>query len=386
MSKKSGNGEGTFDTLPSGAVRLRVYVDGKRCTFTGKNPTDCRKQYQNYLKDPHRKPPQSGFTLRQWLDKYLVGYRKGSMLETSYRQLELLRDHIDSDLLDTRIPKIKPIDLQGFLNRFSEHASASYIAKMTSLLRSAFAEALENDVLEKNPAKKIHTPYKPEKARESYTMEEASQIIEFAEQYRKHTKSDRINRGAVLIATAVQTLIVTGIRRGELLGLTYNDVDANEGVLHIRRGVYMDAGLPCVQDGKAKTYNSIGDVPAPNWLIERLLAVPKRGIYVFSAYSGRLMNPRNFNRAFDIFFVNLRKEYPSVRKLSPHCLRHTCATLMQKTGQNIRYVQLVLRHTNIKTTERYSHPDMAELKEATTEYADELLHKESSVGHERVTP
>ncbi|WP_442871463.1 tyrosine-type recombinase/integrase [Caproiciproducens sp.] len=60
---------------------------------------------------------------------------------------------------------------------------------------------------------------------------------------------------------------------------------------------------------------------------------------------------------------------------SPHCLRHTCATLMQKTGQNMRDVQLILRHTSIKTTARYSHPDMDDLKAANTEYVDELMHK-----------
>lgn len=375
MLKKSANGEGAFDTLPSGAVRLRVYVDGKRCAFTGKTKTDCRKQYQDYLKDPLRKAPESGYTVRQWMDKYLIGYRKGAMLGTSYHQLELLRDRIDEELLDKRIVRIMPIDLQDFMNRFAEKASASYISKMASLLRSCFLEALENGIIEKNPSRKLRAPHKLELPRDSYSMEEATQIIEFAEQYRKDTKSDRLNRAAILISTAIITLLLTGMRRGELLGLMYNDVDHKEGVIHIRRAVYMEDGLPCVQDGRAKTYSSIGDVPAPDWLQEIMLAVPKRGVYIFAAYSGRLMNPRNFNRSYDSFFAALRKEHPEVRALSPHCLRHTCATLMQKNGCNMREVQLILRHTNIKTTARYSHPDMTELREATTEYSDELRHK-----------
>lgn len=73
------------------------------------------------------------------------------------------------------------------------------------------------------------------------------------------------------------------------------------------------------------------------------------------------MYPRNFERAFDSFFRALRTAYPEIRRLPPHCCRHTFATLSQRNGANIRSVQEVLGHTSINTTAIYSHPDEADL-------------------------
>lgn len=375
---KKGNGEGSFDVLPSGAVRLRTYIDGKRVTFTGRNKADCRKQRDDYIKDPQHKPPESGLTLRTWFSKYLPAYRKDGIKASSYYQLERLVDLIPENLLDKKINKIMPIDLSGFMNEFSKTHAKSYVDKMGSLLRSAFAEAHENDVINKNPARKLKTPQKRAKAKESYTFEEVSKIIDFAERYERTTKSDQLNRNARLIAIAVITLLVTGIRRGELLGIMPGDIDHVKGGINIQRGVYLEDGIPKVDDGFAKTEGSIAFVPAPDWLLDMIETIPKRGLYIFSAYTGRLMNPRNFNRAYDTFFKDLQKEYPEVRHLAPHCCRHTCGTLTLESGRNLREVQLILRHTNIQTTAQYTHPNTDQLKSANNDYVSKILKKENA--------
>lgn len=379
---KRNNGAGTVSVLPSGSTRLVVREDGKRISFTGKNEKECRAKYREWMKDPARKMSDSEYTLGAWMDKYLVAYRKNDMTESAYHQLELLRDKIPEDLMEKYISKIKPIDLKQFINSFAETASKSYSDKMYSLIRSAFAEAVENDIIYKNPTSKLKQPNKQYKPKESYSISEAATIIEFAKEYnRDNINSDCQQRAARLIAVGVITLILTGIRRGELLGLMYSDIDQKKGIIHIRRGVYLDQGIPTVQDGKAKTYNSIGDVPAPDWLIDMLLSLPKKGLFIFCTDSGNLMFPRNFNRAYDSFLKDLQKVHPEVRKLPVHCLRHTCATLMQETGADIRTVQLILRHTNISTTAGYTHTNMAVLKKSSDIYTEEILKNDTRMTH-----
>lgn len=168
-------------------------------------------------------------------EKYLESCREGTIKESSYHQLVLLKNKITDSLLNKKVSDIQPIELQDFLNKFSETASKSYTDKMHSLLCAIFAEAQENDVCVKNPARKLNTPQKRAKLRESYTRDEVETIMQFALSYRKSTKSDRLNRAAILISTAVIVLLDTGIRRGELLGLMWPDIE--DAVIHIRRGV-----------------------------------------------------------------------------------------------------------------------------------------------------
>ena len=78
------------------------------------------------------------------------------------------------------------------------------------------------------------------------------------------------------------------------------------------------------------------------------------------------MNPRNFSRDYDRFFHQLREAEPDVRRLSPHCCRHTFATLSLASGANLRTVQQLLGHTNIGTTARYTHPDLLSMRQAVT--------------------
>lgn len=86
-----------------------------------------------------------------------------------------------------------------------------------------------------------------------------------------------------------------------------------------------------------------------------------------------LLHPRNFTRDYDAFFCQLREAEPSVRRLSPHCCRHTFATLVRESGADIRVVQELLGHADIKTTARYSHTYLAEMDGAVRKLHDAIL-------------
>lgn len=98
-----------------------------------------------------------------------------------------------------------------------------------------------------------------------------------------------------------------------------------------------------------------------------------KGEFLFGTKNGTLLHPRNFTRDYDKFFRDLREAEPDVRRLSPHSCRHTFGTLTREAGADIRVVQELLGHTDIKTTARYSHVYLGEMNTAIRKLHDSIL-------------
>lgn len=207
-----------------------------------------------------------------------------------------------------------------------------------------------------------------EQPREAFTLEETCYILNFAMAYE--------NRRTGL---AVMVLLLTGIRRGELLGL--KDADLTDTTLTVNRAVYLEHNRACVTEHEAKTEHSLRTVPLLPELAYMLRHFPHKGEFIFGTKNGTLLHPRNFSRDYDKFFRDLREAEPSVRRLSPHCCRHTFATLTREAGADIRVIQELLGHTNITTTAKYSHANLGSmtvavkaLNGAIAEQNRQLLH------------
>lgn len=290
-------------------------------------------------------------TLGEWLPQYLDSYKRGTIRPDSFRMLEQVAAKIPQQLLDMELAAVLPMHLQKFVNEFAATASKSYMDKMHVMLNALFTTAMDNDLCAKNPAARVKFPHLKEKQRETFTWDEVRAILAFAAAYEPQR-----------VAVGIMTMLLTGLRRGELLGLQEGDI--TDSTLTVNRAVYFEHNRPRVEEHVAKTEASLRTVPLLPELAYRLQHLPHTGAYLFGTKKGTLLNPRNFTRDYDRFFQRLQEVDPDVRRLSPHCCRHTFGTLTRESGADIRVVQQLLGHTDIKTTARYSHVYLPEMDEA----------------------
>ncbi len=291
-------------------------------------------------------------TLAQWIPLWLENYKRGTMKSKSYHQYELLIALLPDELTGAPLDAIRPLTLQGFLNRFAEGYSKSYVDKMTGMLRALFTVAVDNGECRANPAAHLKKPPAREKERAAYTLSETVLILQYCVEFPSR------------IATAVMLMLTTGLRRGEVIGLKWSDFDGAS--LRIARGAYNDRGRMTAHDGVAKTASSLRDVPLMPEVAHHLAALPRCGEYIFATRNGTMLNDRNFSRDYDRLLRKIQQAEPTVRRLSPHCCRHTFATQLLNSGTDLRIVQTLLGHSDIKTTARYTHPDFQAKQAAIT--------------------
>lgn len=299
-------------------------------------------------------------TLGEWIPMYLTSYKLNTIKDNSYYTLELLDKHIPQKLKDMKLPDILPMHIQQFYNAFAVGHSKSYMDKMRVFINSLFVAAIDNGFCIRNPAAHLKVPHIKENPRESFTLDEVRLILAFA----MHYESQRT-------AVGIMTLLLTGIRRGELLGLKLEDI--TDTTLTVNRAVFLSRNKVCVQEHTAKTEHSLRTVPLVPELAYRLQRLPHKGEYLFSTNSGTILHPRNFSRDYDAFFRCLRDAEPDVRHLSPHCCRHTFATLTRESGADLRVVMELLGHTDIKTTARYSHANLTSMENAVQQLRSSIL-------------
>ena len=116
-------------------------------------------------------------TLGNWIPLWLTAYKKGTMRDSSFHQLELLERLIPEDIKRQPLTEIRPMDLQAFFNSFAETASKSYMDKMRVMINALFVEAVENDFCPKNPMRKVKIPHVVERQREAFSMNDVRIIL-----------------------------------------------------------------------------------------------------------------------------------------------------------------------------------------------------------------
>lgn len=154
----------------------------------------------------------------------------------------------------------------------------------------------------------------------------------------------------------LETFYSTGVRRSELVQLKLHDLDWPRELLFIRQGKgRKDRVIPIGE-------RALGWIDRYLWQVRPKLTGPLVGSTVFLTFSGR---PFTLNHLSGLARSYIQKVRPESRGAC-HVFRHTMATLMLEGGADIRFIQQMLGHSKLSTTQIYAHVSIRALKEVHT--------------------
>ncbi|MGC5032234.1 tyrosine-type recombinase/integrase [Micromonospora sp. DT229] len=238
------------------------------------------------------------------------------------------------------------------------YPSARQIQYVHAVLRNALQHAMREELVSRNVAKLVRVPSPRYKVGKGLSVEQVRKLIAAAEGH-------RLQALYVVAATL-------GLRRGELLGLRWSDLDLDNGTAAIDQTVQRAGGKLHLQD--TKTEESDGILPLPDWTWltlldhqerqqkerERLAEVWQDHGLVFPSEVGTPIEPRNLNRHFAA--LRVKAGCPDVRL---HDLRHTVVSLLMELGVAPHVVQAIARHADVKLTLKvYSHANLDAMRQA----------------------
>src|SRR5215218_9001388 len=358
MVGRRGNGEGSISRRKDGRweARYTVYADEgvKRPVLYGKTRKEVADKLVKALADR-----ASGYTfdtenmtVGEYLDRWLKDSDRDSVRTSTFeRHEQVVRLHLKPALGRVKLSKLTPAHVQGlYRDKLDSGLSPATVQKIHTVLHKALAQALKWNMIARNTADAVKAPRPAPEEMRPLSPDEATKFIEAA-------MSDKLQ---ALYILAVQT----GMRQGELLGLKWEDVDLNEGVIHIRRTVVRSGGR--ISLGEPKTKGSRRPVHLTGAAVEALKAHLERQLedierlgdlyrdhgLVFTSEVGTLINPSNLRRRSFAPLLQ-RAGLPRIRF---HDLRHTCAKLLLSRNVHPKYVQELLGYATVAITlDTYSH-------------------------------
>lgn len=359
---KRGNGEGSIykrraDGKWVGSITL---ADGKRKVFYGKTRTEVKDKLTVALHEQQQGilVASSQQTMERFLTDWLENTHKRSVRPRTYeRYKQAISLHLVPALGRHQLQKLTVQHVQAFYAKEEAEGQApATIIYYHSVLHNALGKAVEWGLISRNVCDLVSPPRKQRYEIQPLTAEQAQKLLD----------TIRGHRWEALFTLA----LATGMRRGELLGLKWQDINFGSGALQVRRilsrvptqmpdreHVYVEA-----EPKTQKSRRSI--VVAPFALevlgrhrIQQLGERSKAGSvwqdhdYVFCTSIGTHLGPNHVVEEFKKLLV--QAGLPDIRF---HDLRHSTATLLLSTGVHPKVVQEILGHTQISMTmDIYSH-------------------------------
>jgi len=326
--------------------------------------------------EPSKQP--TGLYLVTWLD----GLRLAPSTVASYRKN--VRLHIAPNVGSMPLASLSPVVLDRLYvqlerdgradHRQGEGLSARTVRYVHTIISSALRDAVDAGLIPANPAARAHPPTAKQAASPEMHPWEAKQLAAFLGWAREHSE----------LAAAWHVLSHTGMRRGELLGLRWRDVELDAATVTVRRsaGLIRTKGEGAdVIEGPTKTGKprvvdlDPGTVEVlRSWKRERgslALVLARDDALVFGDINGHHRQPEHFSRTWNQTVARAIRDGVDVPGIRLHDLRHTHATVLLQAGEPVHVVSQRLGHASVVVTLTvYAHVLPGDQRRAATRFAE----------------
>ena len=347
-----------------GRIAVQVYlgtVDGKRKYKT---------VYGNTQKEADEAALQIKLAMRKGIDvtaerdtfgdwaRRWMKYKEADISFSQRQSYESYLKHL-APLYDRRVSDIKTYDIQDIIDDLAKqnaHTGRPTAKKTLGDIKvtasQVFRLAITNRVIDYNPADAVIVPKSaPQEHRRALTEEEQGWIINTPHK----------------MQLAAMIMMYAGLRRGELLALTWSDIDLEKRTITVNKAVEYHNGVPSVKMS-TKTDAGMRVVSIPDVLADYLVKQSKTSLLVFPSATGKLMPGCSWSRMWDDYLRAINKAYGhssvadpdviTIPRFTAHWLRHTYATMLYMAGVDVLTAKELLGHSDVKTTLGiYTHLD-----------------------------
>jgi integrase len=281
-------------------------------------------------------PTRSRVSIEEWMGIW-VASRADLRASSLDRVNGVIRNHIVPRLGPIRLSELSRLHAQQWASDLSATQSPGSVRKIVNVLSAALQLAVDDNRISSNPAHRLKLPRQSKVHKRFLTH---AQVIQLAEEVNRKSAGE----GFGLI---VLVLAYCGLRWGELCALRVEDFDPNRGRLDVRRTLLEVNGY--FYESSPKSYQE-RSIPIPEVIMSLLVRhvetkKPSDRVFV-SSKNGAVLRNRTFRRGwFDDAATAV-----GIPGLTPHELRHTCASLAVSAGANVKAIQRMLGHSSAKET------------------------------------
>jgi len=367
-------GTGSIRNRPDGRWEARISIDNEVKSLYGKTETEVKRKLREYNRFRARGYNNiKKFTLNEYLYNWLITYKLGVVKSSTYDRMESTYIHHIKDTIGKRqMGNLDSSDIQRLINEKvnptdgkTKPMSRSSVKKIFELLNPLFEYAELRGDINFNPMKIVKMPRSDNfivKTKEMFALddEEMKRLKDVADMRRKNGEP------YYKYAFVYMIMLNTGVRVGEMLALTFADVDFEKKTMRINKAVMSnvvnrgnDTNKKRVQVvSSTKTVNGNRCIPlndsAIHYLKEILRFNEEHGIetdLVVSASNGMPVTSRNLQRTFDLVLKQAGLEHCGL-----HILRHSFGSTLVRKSVDISVVSKLMGHgSQAITRAKYIH-------------------------------
>lgn len=245
------------------------------------------------------------------------------------RDLNKINSYLKKDFI-----KLTKADIQKYIQDLSKNKNSNTISRTISSLKSFYKFLEINKYTNTNPLTTIISPKTARKLPKVLSEEEVNKLLDI------NLNNDFDYRNKAML----ELMYSSGLRVSELINLTVNDVDLKNSLVRIFGKGSKERIVP-LNDYATEALNNYILYHRPK------LFKQKESNYLFLNNHGNQMTRQGFFKTLK----KIAKEKGIKSELSPHTLRHSFATHLLKYGADLRSIQELLGHSDISTTQIYTH-------------------------------